>query len=92
MILFDIPLLFEKGGTEGVDVVVVVSAPAKVQRERVLARPGMTKEKFEHILGIQLDDAAKRARADHVIDTGTTLEETRAQVNELVANMRASLA
>ena len=92
LILFDIPLLFEKGGTEGVDVVVVVSAPAKVQRERVMARPGMTKEKFEHILGIQLDDAAKRARADHVIDTGTTLEETRAQVNELVANMRASLA
>ncbi len=92
MILFDIPLLFEKGGHEGVDAIVVVSAPADVQRERVLARPGMTPEKFDHILAVQLDDAAKRARADHVIDTGTTLEETRAQVRALVEKLAPSLA
>lgn len=90
MILFDIPLLFEKGGFEQVDKVIVVSAPADVQRERVLARPGMTEEKFAHILGLQTPDAEKRARADHVIDTGTTLEETEAQVAALVAELIGS--
>ena len=92
LILFDIPLLFEKGGHEGVDVIIVVSAPADVQRERVLARPGMTEEKFDHIRGIQLEDAAKRARADHIIDTGTTLEDTRAQVQKLAEKLAPSLA
>ena len=90
LIVFDIPLLFEGGGNKAVDVVVVVSAPAEVQRERVLARPGMTVEKFEHILGLQTPDAEKRAGADHVIDTGTTLEETRAQVLALVEQLRAA--
>jgi dephospho-CoA kinase len=86
-VVFDIPLLFEKGGHEAVDMIVVVSAPEDVQRARVLARSGMTVEKFEHIYGLQLHDSEKRARADHVIDTGTSLEETRAQVAALIASL-----
>ncbi|MES2783330.1 MAG: dephospho-CoA kinase [Pseudomonadota bacterium] len=92
LILFDIPLLFEKGGQAGVDVVVVVSAPAPVQRERVLARTNMTADKFEHILALQMNDADKRARADHVIDTNQDLAETRADVRALVKKLRAGLA
>jgi dephospho-CoA kinase len=92
MILFDIPLLFEKGGQAGVDTVVVVSAPAAVQRERVLARPNMTPDKFEHILALQMDDGEKRARADHVIDTGKDINETRADVRALVKKLRLGLA
>lgn len=84
LIVFDIPLLFEKGGSQQVDAVVVVSAPAEAQRERVLARPGMTEEKFEQILKLQVPDAEKRARADYVIDTGTSLAETRHAVQRLV--------
>lgn len=84
LVAFDIPLLYEKGGDQGLDAVAVVSAPADVQRARVLARPGMTSEKFEQILGLQVPDAEKRARADHVIDTGISLEETREQVAGIV--------
>lgn len=84
LIVFDIPLLFEKTGRHGLDAVVVVSAPASVQRERVLARPGMTAKKFEQILKLQVPDAQKRAQADHVIDTGTSLAETRHAVQRLV--------
>lgn len=84
LIVFDIPLLFEKGGWEQVDAVVVVSAPPEAQRDRVLARPGMTPEKFEQILKLQVPDAEKRARADYVIDTGTSLAETRHAVQQLV--------
>ncbi len=86
-VVFDIPLLFERGGHESVDTIVVVSAPEDVQRARVLARPGMTREKFDHIYGLQLHDSEKRARADHVIDTGTTLAETRAAVAALIASL-----
>ena len=92
MILFDIPLLFEKGGQAGVDTVVVVSAPAPVQRQRVLARANMMPDKFEHILALQMDDADKRARADHVIDTGKDINKTRADVHSLVKMLRAGLA
>lgn len=84
LIVFDIPLLFEKGGWEHVDAVVVVSAPPEAQRQRVLARPGMTEEKFEKILKLQVPDSEKRARADHLIDTGTSLAETRHAVQRLV--------
>ena len=84
----DVPLLFEKGGWKGVHATMVVSAPAEQQRARVLARPGMTAEKFEAILRQQLPDAEKRARADFVIDTGVPLEETRAAVHRIVDCLR----
>ncbi len=87
LIVFDIPLLYEKTGQHGLDAVVVVSAPAALQRERVLARPGMTLEKFERILALQVPDADKRARADHVLDTGTSLAETRHAVQRLVSQL-----
>ncbi|AXK41380.1 dephospho-CoA kinase [Erythrobacter aureus] len=87
MVVFDIPLLFEKGGAEAVDKVIVVSAPAETQRMRVLARPGMTEEKFAHILELQVPDSQKRARADHVIDTGTNLEKTEDAVIALIAEL-----
>ena len=88
-VVFDIPLLFEKGGHAGVDHIVVVSAPAEVQRQRVLARPGMTPEKFAHILSLQTPDADKRERADTVIDTSQSLAETQADVRALIKRLRA---
>ena len=91
MLVFDIPLLFEKGGAQGVDRIVVVSAPADIQRERVLARPGMTEEKFAQILKLQTPDAEKRARADHIIDTSQTLARTRDDVARLVTRLKAEL-
>ena len=90
LIVFDIPLLFEKGGAHQVDAVLVVSASAEAQRQRVLARPGMTVEKFEQILKLQVPDAEKRARADFVIDTGTSLAETRHAVQRLVHQLQGS--
>ena len=82
--VLDIPLLFETGGDGAVDAVVVVTAPAEVQAARVLARPGMTRERFEAILSRQLPDAEKRRRADFVVDTGEGLEAARVRVNEIV--------
>jgi dephospho-CoA kinase len=90
LIVFDIPLLFEKGGFESVDKVVVVSAPAEAQRARVLVRLGMTEEKFAAILKLQVPDAEKRTRADYVIDTGCPLVETRAAVERLVEKLTRS--
>lgn len=87
LVVFDIPLLFEKGGWEQVDAVLVVSASPEAQRQRVLARPGMTEDKFEQILKLQVPDAEKRARADFVIDTGTSLAETRHAVQRLVHSL-----
>ena len=84
-LLFDIPLLFETHGESAFDKVIVVSAPAGVQRERVLARPGMTAARFDQILHRQWPDAAKRERADFVIDTGGCLDRTRAQLDEILA-------
>jgi len=83
-LLFDIPLLFETGGGEAFDQVIVVSALPDLQRERVLSRPGMTAEKFDQILARQLPDAEKRARADFVVDTSGALDETRAQVRNIL--------
>lgn len=85
LVVLDIPLLFEAGGWRQVDRVAVVSAPAGVQRERVLARPGMTVERFESILAKQMPDSEKRASADFVIPTGGSLEETRAAVCAVIA-------
>ncbi len=90
LVLLDIPLLFEKGGWDQVDKVAVVSAPAEVQRARVLARPGMTAEKFERILSLQMPDAEKRARADFVIPTGGEIATTRAAVRAIIAGLTAA--
>ena len=87
LVVFDVPLLFEKVGTSTVDAVAVVSAPAELQRARVLARPGMTADKFAAILALQVPDAEKRALADYVIDTGVSLEETRRAVKRLTGRL-----
>jgi dephospho-CoA kinase len=87
--VLDIPLLFETGGDAAVDAVVVVSAPQEVQAERVLARPGMTRERFEAILSRQTPDAEKRRRADFVVETGQGLDVARARVAEIVGMVLA---
>ena len=92
MILFDIPLLFEKNGDGGVDHVIVVSATKDDQRDRVLRRPGMTVNKFEKIMSLQIPDDEKRKRADFVINTSQPLEETRQQVRNTIEKLKASLA
>ena len=87
MVVLDIPLLFETGSTDRVDIIVVVSCALEIQRQRVMARPGMTAEKFEAILARQTPDSEKRARADYVIDTGAGLEPAKRQVAEIVATL-----
>lgn len=88
MVVLDIPLLYETGGDANMDAVVVVSAPPEQQRERVLARPGMTPDRLDAILSRQMHDAEKRARAHFVVDTGRGLEPAREQVAEIIAVMR----
>ncbi|MXO60489.1 dephospho-CoA kinase [Altererythrobacter salegens] len=87
LVVFDIPLLFEKGGAGEVDAILVVSAPPDFQRARVLAREGMTPGRFAEILALQMPDAEKRAEADYVIDTGCSLAETEAAVAALVEQL-----
>lgn len=91
VVILDIPLLFEGAGAKFVDKTVVVSAPAAVQRARVLARPGMSPEKFETILARQMPDAEKRALADFVIDTGGDFAATRAQVRAVLDALREQI-
>jgi dephospho-CoA kinase len=90
MVVFDIPLLFETGGDRNVDVVVVVSADAATQEARVLARPGMTRERLADILARQTPDTEKRARADHVIATDCPMDQTRDAVRRVIACVRAN--
>ncbi len=82
--VLNVPLLLETAGDARVDAIVVVSAPADVQRQRVLARPGMTAEKLDALLARQMADAEKRGRADFIVDTGQGLDAARAQVQEIL--------
>ena len=90
VVVLDIPLLFETGGEARVDAVVTVTAPAEVQRARVLARPGMTAEKFAQILARQLPDAEKRRRSHFLIDTARGLEPARRQVEAVLRAVAAT--
>lgn len=90
LVVLDIPLLFETGGDALVDQILVVSSDARTQRARVLARDGMTPDKFVAILARQLPDADKRARAHHVIATDVPIDRTRAAVRALIACLTAA--
>lgn len=90
LVLLDIPLLFETGSDVQMDAVVVVTAPAEVQRERVLARDGMTEAQFKTIVAKQTPDAEKRARADYVIET-TSLDAAKAQVQAVLDQIRKQI-
>ena len=85
--VLDIPLLFETGGRDRVDKVVVVTASPEIQRQRVLARPGMSEEKFSSILAKQVPDAEKRRQADFIIDTGQGFDAARAAVDAIIAEL-----
>lgn len=87
LVVLDIPLLFETGGNERVDKIVVVTAPPEVQRERVLRRPGMTEDKFAAILAKQVPDAQKRQQADFIIDTGAGMDAARREVEKIVSDL-----
>lgn len=86
-VVLDVPLLFETGGHRGLDAVAVVSAPADLQRARVLARSDMTVDKLEAILARQWPDSKKRALADFVIDTSVSVEDARRQVGDILATL-----
>ena len=88
LVVLDVPLLFETGGEAGCDAVAVVTAPAEVQRARVLARPGMTEEAFTQILAKQMPDAEKRRRADFLIETDRGFPHAEAQVDAVIAAAR----
>ncbi len=88
MVVLDIPLLFETGAEQRVDVIVVVSADPQVQRQRVLARPNMTEEKFNMILSRQTPDPEKRRRADYIVDSGHSIEAARKQVADIIADLK----
>jgi dephospho-CoA kinase len=84
VVVLDIPLLFETGGERGCDAVVVVSAPAEIQRRRAFERPGMTEEKFTALLAKQTPDAEKRQRADFIVDSSQSFDHARAQVRDIL--------
>jgi len=86
-VVVDIPLLFETEAQSQCDAVVVVSAPAAAQRRRALDRRGMTEEKFAALLGKQLPDAEKRRRADFVVDSSQSFDNTRAQIRDILRNV-----
>jgi dephospho-CoA kinase len=86
--VLEIPLLFETGAEKRVDVTVALSAPSEVQRERVLARPDMTVDKLEHLLARQLSDGERQARADYVINSGTSLEDMQADLDRLIESLQ----
>jgi dephospho-CoA kinase len=86
--VLEIPLLFETGAEQRVDVTVALSAPEAVQRRRVLARPGMTADKLEHLLARQLPDADRRTRADYVVDSGLPLADMHAELDRLIESLR----
>jgi dephospho-CoA kinase len=86
--VLEIPLLFETGADARVDVTIVLSAPPDVQRERVLARPGMTVDKLEHLIARQLPDADRRARADFVVDSSTRLEDMHEEIDRLIESLQ----
>jgi dephospho-CoA kinase len=92
IVLFDIPLLFETGADEEMDAIVVASAPEATQRARVLARPGMTAEKFESLKTRQMDDAEKRQQAHYVVMTDKGLDHAREQVKMILADIRNKLS
>lgn len=92
IIVFDIPLLFETGGADWVDKIVVVTAPKAVQRERALARPGMTEAHLARILARQTPDSEKRARADFLVETHHGIEAARQQVRNILGQLRADPA
>jgi len=85
--VLEIPLLYETNANKLVDVVIVLSAPAEIQRERLLNRPGMTKEKLEGLLARQMPDAEKRARADFIVDTGSGTEASEAHLDQILAEL-----
>lgn len=92
MVVLDIPLLFETGAEQRVDTIVVVSADPQIQRERVLARPNMTEEKFSMILSRQTPDAEKRRRADYIVDSGLGIEAAKEQVAGIIADLKRRIA
>ena len=87
VVVVDIPLLFETEAESRCDAVVVVSAPAEMQRARAFGRPGMTEEKFAVLLAKQIPDAEKRRRADFVVDSSQGFEHTRAQIRDILQNV-----
>ncbi|HZF77968.1 MAG TPA: dephospho-CoA kinase [Acetobacteraceae bacterium] len=90
IVVLDIPLLFETGGEARVDAVVVVTAPARIQRARVLRRPGMTEQRLAAILARQVPDAEKRRRADHLVHTGLSRHAAQRAIRRIVAGLRRS--